>query len=213
MADFFNKLENPTEHQLKILKKWFWVTSYASYFTMYNLSRQRKAYDQFQAFIEDEEADPIYMDKPHSKFIVAEFPTKMNFGSARATSLALFMLNYLNQFKNVKTEDVQGYKTYNLFSEGISKEDKYGFENSILWIDWDLHRAIPKKEKNLSFWLNSDENHDAFFITETMKDTFRKGASQEEILQIRKDLIMKAEKAFVEQLGLTYRMTTEESES
>ena len=54
ITDFFNQVKNPTENQLKKLKTWFWITTYASYFTMYSLSKQREAYYQFQKFLKDE---------------------------------------------------------------------------------------------------------------------------------------------------------------
>jgi len=197
ITDFFNKIENPSENQLKTLKDWFWITTYSNYFTRYNLSKQRRAYDKFQAFIEDENESPVYYDKGHT-FETLEFPDKIDMGSVRAKAFALFMINHQIENTNLDTEMLNGYKTYKLFKDkgNIS-------ENTILVID-DGSIQIPKSKKDLSFWLDSPENHKRFFITSGMKNDYKNSVSPEAILYRRKKFILENEKGFIEDFGLKY---------
>jgi hypothetical protein len=201
ITDFFNKLENPSQKQLEKLKQWFWVTTYSNYFTIYNLSKQRKAYENFQKFILDEDYNPIYFDKPNIPFETVEFPPKIEMGSVRSKALGLFMLQYqvVNLFLDVN--QVNGYKKYYLFSD---IEDINVSENTILIID-DGRYHINKKNKYLSDWLNSNQDYSAFFITKEMKDTFNSDHSKSDILLKRKELIIEKEKEFVSNiLNITY---------
>ena len=96
LTAFFNKLKNtePTEIQILELKKWFWVTSYSNYFSIYSLSNQRKAFEQFNLFVNNEKVSPIFNDKVNLKFSTLNFPEKTFMGSVRSKALTLFMINY-----------------------------------------------------------------------------------------------------------------------
>ncbi len=122
MSGFFNSVPNPNQNQLTKLKKWFWITTYSNYFTIYNLSKQRLAYQQFQKFIDDENADPVFYDND-SSFTALSFPDKITMGSVRGKALALFMINYgennavnLNSAPN---QNITGYKTSKIFSKRV----------------------------------------------------------------------------------------------
>lgn len=193
ITDFFNKIEKPSQTQLDKLKNWFWITTYSNYFTIYNLSKQRKAYEEFQKFLRDENYNPIYFDKPNMPFETVEFPLKIEMGSVRAKALGLFMLQY--QVTNLPHDvnQVNGYKKYYLFSEA---EDINISENTVLIID-DGRHYIKKQNKDLSEWLNSSQDYSAFFISEEMKDMYRKKYSISEILSKRKELMIEKESEFV----------------
>ena len=192
---------DPTENQLKKLKTWFWI---ASYFTMYSLSKQREAYYQFQKFLKDENANPVYNDKPELPFEVTEFPDKIFFGSVRAKALVLFMLNYSNNFEKVDAQEAEGLKLNYLFYD--IRDDKGNFypESAVIILDT-LQPKFPKS-KDMSFILEKSEDYQNYFITEEMKEIFIKhdGNYQNEILEKRKCLISNAEKLFVNKLGITY---------
>jgi len=94
ITDFFSKLNNPRDTQLDVLERWFWITTYSNYFTRYNLSKQRKAYQQFQDFLLDRDTTPIYYANGIGSFESIEFPKKISMSSVRAKALALFMLKY-----------------------------------------------------------------------------------------------------------------------
>ncbi|MBK8564029.1 MAG: DUF262 domain-containing protein [Saprospiraceae bacterium] len=204
ISDFFNKIDNPTTIQFESLKKWFWVTTYSSYFTIYNLSKQRLAYNKFQEFIENEEANPIYNDRGDEEFETVEFPSKIEMGSVRSKALALFMLQHQSYNHNLNPESVNGFRTIKLFKDfGENGKEANISENTVLIID-DEHCSISKSQKDLTEWLNSDESHDLFFITTDMKTAFREGKSKGEILSMRRELIMRKEREFVEGFDLRY---------
>lgn len=203
VTDFFNKIENPTPFQLNILKKWLWVTIYSNYFTIYNLSKQRLAYQEFQKFIDDENYNPIYYDNKEQSFDTLNFPVKIEMGSVRAKALALFMLQYQVKTEKLDVNIVDGYKTFKLFND-VDVNSNIS-ENSIVLID-DKTYLIPKMQKDLSNWLTSDADYSQFFISSKMKNAFKNGTSKADILEMRKQLIIEAEKSFVKSFdsGLNY---------
>ncbi len=200
ITDFFNKIEKPSQKQLNRLKHWFWITTYSNYFTIYNLSKQRKAYEEFQKFIVNENHIPIYYDKPNITFETVEFPPKIEMGSVRSKALGLFMLQYqvLNLFLDINR--VNGYKKYYLFND---VEDINVSENTVLIID-DGRYSINKQNKDLSEWLSSEVDYSYFFITYEMKELFKEKQSKYEVLLKRKELIIAKEKEFVENLSIKY---------
>ncbi|MCU0468571.1 MAG: DUF262 domain-containing protein [Arcicella sp.] len=209
ITDFFNKIENPTDSQLRILKEWFWITTYSNYFTIYNLTKQRLAYNKFQDFIEGKSDSPIYYDSLGEKFDTLEFPDKVTMGSVRAKALASFMLNYSLRESNIldglsiNAENIEGYRTFKLFSD---IENSNVSENTILVVEkFNSLDNIPRQTKNLSHWLNLEYKgqFQEYFINDEMRKEYKKG-NIEKVLQIRKGLIIESEKFFVEGIGLVY---------
>lgn len=200
LTDFFNNIENPNKKQLETLKKWFWVTTYANYFTIYNLSKQRLAYKEFQSFIDNENHNPIYYDRKDEIFDTLAFPQKIDMGSVRAKALGLFMLYYQANGQKLDVHTVNGYKTSRLFQEC---KNPNASENTVLVIDGGKY-PIDKFQKDLSVWLGSEEDCSLLFITPKMQSAYKNGANKEEILAMRKELIIATEKAFVESFKLVY---------
>ncbi len=209
ITDFFNKIENPTDSQLKTLKEWFWITTYSNYFTIYNLSKQRLAYNKFQDFIEGKSESAIYYDNFDEKFDTLEFPDKITMGSVRAKALASFMLNYSLRENNIldglsiNAENIEGYRTFKLFSD---IENSNVSENTILVVEkFNSLNNIPRQTKNLSHWLGSEfqGQFQEYFINDDMREGYKKG-NIEKVLEIRKQLIIEGERKFVENLGLEY---------
>ena len=216
LTSFFNKLEDidPTETQILKLKKWFWTTTYSNYFTIYSLSNQRKAYEVFCKFIKDENCDPIFNDSNTSKFRTLVFPPKIYFGSVRAKALALFLLNKYKKFnwnniQKISYELVEEFEIGNLFSITqrenpsenflpILSEFMRGDDNEVIKIF-----EGNRKPKNYAFYLlHSNPCH---FITQDMVDLYDGTYESEiEILQLRKQEIINAERLFVESLGVEY---------
>lgn len=203
ITDFFNKIDTPNTQQLQTLKQWFWITTYSNYFTRYNLSKQRSAYDKFQDFIENQEISPVYYDKKNALFETIEFPSKIYMGSVRAKALALFMLYFQEKETPLLLKRIPiVYKTYKLF-----KEKSNISENTILVKSQDISLSKSsnhKSKKDLSDWLQSSNDYTKFFITEEMKSAYQEQKSMDEILAMRKKIIIKSEKEFVDKLDLTY---------
>lgn len=209
ITDFFNKVENPSNKQLFELKKWFWITTYSNYFTIYNLSKQRLAYNQFQKFIKDENTNPVYYDNYEEKFSTLNFPEKISMGSVRGKALALFMINYnvnlekiLESPNKINSDSIDGYKAFKLF---IDKENMLP-ENTIFdFLRYNSLNNFSKNTKELRPLL--DKNHLGkdlnLFLNDEMRNEFEEGKI-DYILEIRKELIIDSERNFVERLGIDY---------
>lgn len=189
ITDFFSKIKEPTENQLSQLKKWFWVTTYSNYFTIYNLSKQRYAYQQFQKFISDEKIDPIYKED-ESAFTALSFPEKITMGSVRGKALALFMINYGTNFCSDPRREISGYKTLKV----SAKKENMIPENTVF--------QMLSPESNLTENIFDSENEN-LFITYEMVDKYKNGEF-DEILELRKTLISQKEKEFITSLGIAY---------
>lgn len=152
ITDFFNSIENPNRKQLDKLKRWFWITTYSNYFTIYNLSKQRLAYKKFQEFILDENVDPVFYDNKE-QFETLEFPDKIEMGSVRKKALALFMINYsLNRNDTCEpvildANDIIGLRSMKVF------KDESSAENTVFLIDKYFDRNISA-EKFKGTWCN-----------------------------------------------------------
>ncbi|MFN8672254.1 MAG: DUF262 domain-containing protein [Candidatus Sericytochromatia bacterium] len=206
ITDFFNSVQNPTDKQIEVLKKWFWITTYSNYFTIYSLSKQREAYNVFQKFIKGEIDNPLYNDKPEIPFSVTDFPNKIFFGSVRAKALILFLLKYSNSKTDLKRYDIDGLGLGYLFG---NRDDKGNFytESVMPFIAIQNNKSFFKKY-DLSKHLKKDSyktDYELYFLNQEMVELFSQGKKLE-ILKIRKELIIKAEKEFVESLGMTYEI-------
>lgn len=194
ITDFFSRIENPNQKQLFQLKKWFWITTYSNYFTIYNLSKQRIAYQQFQKFIKDENVDPVFYEND-SPFTALAFPDKITMGSVRGKALALFMINHsanttLSQTSNTIHSNT-GYKTSKLFS----KKENMIPENTVFHI---LSQNTNTFDNNI---LSAEFEN--LFITNEMVEKNKKGLS-DDILTLRKKLINQKERDFIKNLGIDY---------
>ncbi|MBS1519476.1 MAG: DUF262 domain-containing protein [Bacteroidetes bacterium] len=201
ITDFFAKSLNPTNESLVALKRWFWITSYSGYFTIYNLSKQRLAYNEFQYFIQNSQHDPVYIDKPGKKFAVTKIPIRISMGSVRAKSLALLMLNRIKEHFNVVTE-VSDFKIVPLFKTD-DRDIDITTENQVVVVE------IPNgpksgRLKELTAWLSSNQDLSAFFISSDVKQAYQQGENFSEILEKRKREIIFIEKLFVEELDMIY---------
>ncbi len=200
---FFNEIDSPTQQQKTGLKDWFWITTYANYFTIYSLSKIRSAFEQFKDFVKGENNNPVYNDRPDIPFTVVAFPDKINFGSVRSSAFVLFLLNFSNDFKKIDTSNVEGMEIYYLFSGSRNLENivaiiKYFKSTNNKYFK-------PRKYKDVSFLVKPEDNNKdlrKIFITTEMVRQVR-----QEVLQNRKFLITKHERKFVEQnLGMIYTL-------
>jgi uncharacterized protein with ParB-like and HNH nuclease domain len=185
ITDFFNKIEYPTENQLLNLKKWFWITTYSNYFTIYNLSKQRTAYQQFQRFIDDEYTNPVFYDKD-SLFTALSFPDKITMGSVRGKALALFMINYsvngeINLDSNTTSLTITGYNTSKL----IQKKENMIPENTVF-------NMFPRDPIENILNLENEK----LFITKAMVKEYKEG-NIEKVLEFRKIDICQKEREFI----------------
>ncbi|WP_077285941.1 DUF262 domain-containing protein [Cognaticolwellia aestuarii] len=203
ITDFFNTLDTPSTKQINDLKRWFWVTTYSNYFTIYTISKQREAYKQFRDYLNSETDEIVFNDKPELSFKTAEFPIKINAGSVRSNALILFLLNYFNDFQSNNEEFTNLSLSY-LFSD-IKNDKRAFYPASVIPIANRTKKRIPKFIKLDEF--DGFEKSDKFFVSEEMIVKYQLDTSDEskkEILEMRQRLIQKAERDFVESLGIEY---------
>jgi hypothetical protein len=196
ITDFFNKVKNPTDEQLEKLKDWFWVTTYSNYFTIYNLSKQRKAYEHFQKFILGTSETPLYFDRQNEVFEPVEFPTKLDMGSVRAKALALFMLSYQNYHKKLNSDIVDGYKRLRLFADQDNSS-----QNTVLILD-NENLLIKKVSKEFIDYFDNIHDYSSLFVTSEMQNIFLNNGneSKQYVLNQRYKLIKFSEEEFIQSL-------------
>lgn len=203
---FFNEIENPNKRQIDLLKRWFWITTYSNYFTIYSLSKQRQAFDTFKDFIKGINNNPVYNDKPDVSFSVAEFPNKILLGSVRANALVLFLLNHANNFNSVKSEEINEYKLLYLFKGRQNAETVIPIiEYTSEYSDKNL---IKDKPKDLSVLFDRSDYNDFannYFLDENIR-RFKKDI--EKVSNLRKNLIIESERNFVENFELKYTLNS-----
>ncbi|PJJ08825.1 uncharacterized protein DUF262 [Flavobacterium sp. 1] len=215
---FFNSMHHKelSYNQIISLKKWFWITSYSNYFTIYSLSNQRKAFEKFNQFIIDENVNPVFYDNENNFFMTLDFPNKIGMGSVRAKSLALFMINYSQGIKEISlqkinAENVGNFESGSLFSKPQKDNPSENFipvvEN--LEIENGKRQFILltrlKRPKNYSSLLNKE--YENLFITSKMVDEYNNDLNSDDlILRLRREVIVDAEKKFVEKLDIFYNV-------
>ena len=199
---FFSQVVQPSHLQKESLKRWFWITTYSSYFTIYSLSKQRQAFEQFKNFVDGKTNEPVFNDKPNIPFSVPDFPKTIYFGSVRAKALILYLLNYSNNFKTVNASEVEQLKIFYLFNDDRVPA---GVIPLIEYIKKPLFE-FDKKPEDLSFMLNElyfSSILDKYFIEEDMIHLYYEKLNNL-ILMRRYKLIVSSEMEFVRKYGLEY---------
>lgn len=191
ISDFFVQVEYPTPEQLLALKNWVWQTSLTNYFTIYSLSKQRLAYNHFQKFIKGEELNPLYNHSTYEKLKVTDWPSKINFGSVRAKSILLLLLNESNGWKPCNPNNVSGFEIFYI-------HDTYpGSAIPVL-----INNLNPTKIKYpISSILSNLDPKLNFFDSKLIEFTDVLGI---ELVAYRENLIIEFEEIFTMGLGLEY---------
>ncbi|MFC4687841.1 DUF262 domain-containing protein [Epilithonimonas pallida] len=198
LTEFFRTNTIPTQNQIEKLKIWFWQTSYSNYFSLYSLSKQRRAFLKFQNFSRGIEETPLFK-ATNENFSVPEFPKSIYYGSVRSKTLALFLIKcVLENNQQLINNDLEDF--YSLYPS--NKDAEYMFPK-FRYLDYFpefTSLTSRKKNRNYSFLLTEDVpnfDYQANFITPIMKtynDEFKFGRE-------RYYLIKEAEKTFVKSLG------------
>jgi hypothetical protein len=215
---FFNSFEdeNLSEDIILKLKRWFWVTSYSNYFTIYSLSNQRKAFEKFaESLLDNNSIDPVFYDNDNIQFGTLDFPSKIGMGSVRAKSLALFMINYSKGFEKISvnkinSEEIENFEFGYLFSKPQRDNPSENFipiiEERIVKKDGIIQFRLLtklKRPQNYSSLLDKERNN-LFITSEMVKIYDGTDESVKLVLDLRREEIVKAEKIFVDSLGIFY---------
>ncbi|EOR96309.1 hypothetical protein ADIARSV_0544 [Arcticibacter svalbardensis MN12-7] len=194
IADFFRINKNPSFKNVENLKKWFWITSYSNYFTIYSLSQQRAAYKRFLNFAQGKHEDGIL--KIVENFESAKFPEKINFTGVRTKTLQLFMINHAYDEMDM---DV-GERLREVF---VASQKERTPGNIILRAssDYEMHSS----EKNLHNFVELEDTTtlERFFITPELVYLYRANKI-DEFIRLRESIIQSSERKFVRELGINY---------
>ncbi|MEC4050311.1 DUF262 domain-containing protein [Flavobacterium sp. SUN046] len=210
LVEFFNNNDSIDEKNKKELKKWFWQTTYSNYFTIYNPSKRKRAFEHFRLFTIGNDDNSLFVEKNNFRFVVPELPEKITFGSVRSKAYLLFLLNYLNGFKEFNLEERNEFSQEKLFKEYDSPENviikfkfidlKNNYDQNLKFND--ITRK-PKKALDFSIMLKSAQNFEGCFINDEMKNLYKTDVnSKERILHLRKEYIKQEEQKFVNNLSI-----------
>ncbi|SDE91105.1 Protein of unknown function DUF262 [Mucilaginibacter pineti] len=206
ITEFFNRIAEPNQDDKEALKRWFWQTTYSNYFTILSPSKRKEAFTNFISFLEGHSVNPFYNDRPETSFIVGDFPNKIHFGSVRAKALVLFLLNYSNGFRRINFQDVDEVSLSFLFYDIRNNKGDYYPASIVPTLR--NHDLIWLKSSDVSYLLDDwRPDLERYFINEEMIDLYQR-LKRDEIIDLRKQLIMNEERKFVETLGLVYEDPT-----
>lgn len=202
ITEFFRLNKKPSDLQLSQLERWFWITSYANYFSIFSLSKQRIAFEQFQRFCEGEISNPVYNDDNRQRFKTLDFPIKISYGSVRSKCLALFMIRNYLIFNNTYDDSLHNDFEFKYIVNKIKKaemalpidKNKINFELG------------PKKNITSDFFFRIKDNQNllrGYFLDESFI-LFYANNNVNEMIKHRRELIIRAESTFVESIGLEY---------
>ncbi|SHN45783.1 DUF262 domain-containing protein [Chitinophaga sp. CF418] len=167
-------------HERDELKRWFWVTSYSEEF---NKSKESKNSPQ------------------DARIKISSFPKELAKNTIRERVLILFMFNNTSRLHYLLQSN---YRLFFLFTD---VENKWRTENIVLVLDHNLQGTCHADVSIYSELFAGNWDLDQYFITSWMKDQYLENHDRDALLNARKYEIMKAEKEFVEELGLIYEVT------
>lgn len=205
LVEFFNNIKNPNTNQISKLKEWFWTTAYSNYFTIFNPSKRKEAFNVFRQFIRNENINPLFLDKIE-KFEIPYLSDKISLIGVRSKTFLLFLLNYSNSFKVLNVEKNNGYKVMRLFNnynnlKGVNNGEAANTvafylneENEQL-----LNLIKKKKATDLAFLLSEEFNgkYRELFITDEMRQIYKNGQF-DQLFSKRLNLIIQEEENFTE---------------
>ena len=177
------------------LKKWFWITSYSNYFTIYSLSQQRNAFKIFRKFAVGEHVDGIFELEISSTFFTQQFPSEITYSSVRSKTLQLFLLNSVKRHTTIEKEDESVKEQFIFFY----KDRRVG--NMILRFSSEFEDA--KEAKDTVFYAMENKNLSDFFMTQELIQLFI-DKNIDIFLSMRQSFIIQSEKEFVLGLGIDY---------
>jgi len=196
ISEYFRLNQEPTSEQLQSLEKWFWITTYSNYFTLYSLSQQRSAYRCFLEFINSQHPDGIYKVNNDIQFSAAKYPAKINFTSVRTKALQLFYLKSIIGDNSI--QEREGIKEFFIDLKNDRKPS-----NVILRLSSDFESKADKKPISAFIEDSEYEILEKHFITEEMVDLYKQNRTDDFLLK-RDEYIKLRERKFLKSLGIGY---------
>lgn len=197
ISEFFRINPEPTTWQYEILEEWFWTTTYSNYFTLYSLSQQRIAYQEFLNLVHgNKNARGIYKVDIDMAFNTAKYPDKINFTGVRPKALQLFYLKSISE--NYELQEREGIKEMY-----ISNKRERSAANIIFRFASEYESDKNKKHIDDFIMYSSLDVLHKHFITQEMVSMYALG-NIDEFIRTRESLIKKKEREFVSKLNIKY---------
>lgn len=185
---FFSRITNPDRKQIQELKRWFWITTYSNYFTIYSLSNQRKAFQHFLKFINGEVDNSVFSDNYDMPFRVLPFPKTISLAAVRSKALILFELQIYRERSKIAPA------IYGLTLGKLNPKLPSISENIIPTYTAENYRSF-----NLNFMCSSSLDNYYHLIP-----SINQCENLDNFLEKRRELIIQEERKFVEELGMLY---------
>ena len=195
LSEFFRVNPHPSNDQIDLLTKWFWITSYSNYFTIYSLSQQRSAYKEFMDFAYGRSKNNGVFLLDDAPFEVASFPKKLNFTSVRSKVLQLFFLKQISNFERTKNETI---------IEQLIVGDKDKSPGNIILRFGSDFETDPLNKPLEEFFKNSDPETLAKHFIDVNTLQYLQNDRINEFIEMRERYIMSAEGDFVRSLQIDY---------
>ncbi|WP_348702298.1 DUF262 domain-containing protein [Tenacibaculum sp. 190524A02b] len=203
ITDFFRLNQFPSKNQIEELKKWFWRTSYSNYFTIYSLSKQRRAFSIFKDFCLGKINNPFYIESENDSFVTSDFPKTINLGSVRAKSLALFLIKNVINSSSLLKDDKELEDFYSLIPNKRQAELMFPKFKSLNYSE-DKQFYRKKRKRDYTFILENKINSFDYENNFVPSEPYINGFLYSDIAKDRYNLIAKAEQEFVQKLGIIY---------
>lgn len=182
-AMFFRYNKKATDKQLNELKKWFFYTTYTSYFTNTSLGVIRGDLKRFEAFCKGDIATPIDYSYDFEK---AEMPHSATLGAVRNCALAMALLSYKTITKD---------SCFEIYCP--SKLVKHSLDNAIICTSKAEKQELCRLFSGKSDWKQDFEER--FFISEDMMRYYNAG-HYSEFMSLYNNKVHQLEDAFVMQV-------------
>lgn len=187
LANFFKYNEHPSREQLLELKRWFFLTSYKSYYTNTSLSNIRRDFNRFDKYCKGEIKESPLVFK-EQVLEIPDPPKSIVLSSVRSCSLILSTLLP----KLVKGGKDSHYLTYNIPVEGIVRS-----LGTVICCSSGQDRKMVKDL--FTGRCDYKEEYNRFFLSKVMMDKFFQ-KDYAGFVKMRERMILDAEKDNLEKM-------------
>ncbi|MBF0370702.1 MAG: DUF262 domain-containing protein [Magnetococcales bacterium] len=153
LSAFFSQRPDPTENQKSLLRRWFWVSSFAGWIASGNPSRISALVKEFRNEVAAND-NPTHLKNMNLEEPAQAFPKRFDMRSARARTILLMLLNQkprdsqgnliADPWKNILSQGPSALGR--IFSSGIDRDLAQGPANRIL-------QVVDEERSQASKWL------------------------------------------------------------
>lgn len=186
---FFKEKKNPSEDEIKELKKWFYYTSYCQTFQNSSLSNVRSVFRRFEDFIKGRKSTAIDYEPIEMKGFGDD---KFTINSAKANFMMLSIIHHVQKQVPIITMNYMGYIR-------MGGKDAANY----------FPELLPDDKTILSncFYFNgnySDQELDRFVLTKEMLMLFISG-QKDKFVETRNKAIVDCEKELLKEQGIVMK--------